>query len=478
MLKNISILVAESDKPTENPIVKFLQNKTKARVYHAKNPTEALELVKQNSHIELILTELFLPEKSGLELLQNAVGRNPSMVPIVLMPSGNRSYIVESLKAGIYFYINTPYDYQEILEVIKNALEYRKILCLSLQQAPRLRKSDGFAGIVGTSPPMKALFQTIERLTSCNHGNVLIMGESGTGKELIARAIHELTPDRCRHNFVPVNCAAIPEDLMESELFGYEKGAFTGANRSKIGKFQYADQGTLFLDEIGDMKPGLQAKLLRVLQEQTFEPIGSVKSTKIDIRIIAATNCNLDKALEEGTFREDLFYRLSVVPITLPPLRERKEDIPLLVDKFLLLYKRGQPNVNLTFDPNAMRYLLAYNWPGNVRELQNLIQRMCILHDGDTVTAKDLPRKFKSFEPDIAEIHPNLPGTDDEDELTAEPIDFNSATTRFENQLILNALLSTNWNKKEAARLLKIKRTTLLEKIKKRNLDQEKTRRV
>ncbi len=474
MLKNVSILVAESGETSKNLIVNFLSKKTEANVYHAKNSTEALEFIKKNNNIELILSELFLPGKSGLELIQKGIGKNPSMVPIVLMPSGNRRHIVESMQSGVYFYVNTPYDYQEILEVIKNALEYQKILRLSLQQTPRLRKSDGFVGIIGESPPMKALFETIERLTSCNNGNVLLMGESGTGKELVARAIHDLTPDRCRHNFVPVNCAAIPDDLLESELFGYEKGAFTGANRSKIGRLQHADKGTLFLDEIGDMKPGLQAKLLRVLQEQTFEPIGSVKSTEVDIRVIAATNCNLDKAVAEGEFREDLFYRLSVVPITMPPLRERKDDIPKLVEKFLLLYNRGRRNVNLSFAGHAMQCLKAYDWPGNVRELQNLVQRLCILHNGDTVEAKDLPQKFKKFGTAAAEKQENLTGA--EVKLTADSLDFNSMTSEFENRLILKALLSTNWNKKEAARLLKMKRTTLLEKIKKRNLDQERKR--
>jgi len=470
MLKNVSILVAESGETSKSQIMNFLCKKTEANLYHVKNPTDALEFINKNNHLELILTELFLPGKSGLELIQKGIGKIPSLVPIVLMPPGNRQYIVESLQAGVYFYVNTPYDYQEILEVIKNALEYQKLLRLGQQQLPRLRNSDGFSGIIGEAPPMKALFKTIEQVTSCRNGNVLLMGESGTGKELVARAIHDLTADRCRNNFVPVNCAAIPDDLLESELFGYEKGAFTGANRAKIGRLQHADKGTLFLDEIGDMKPGLQSKLLRVLQEQSFEPIGSVKSMQIDVRIIAATNRDLELAVRDGAFREDLFYRLSVVPITLPQLRQRIDDIPRLVEKFLLMYNRGRHSSNLVFTPRAMESLKAYDWPGNVRELQNLIQRMCILHSGDTVDSADLPQKFRKFDAGLEE-RPSERIME-----TEQSLDFTAVTSEFENRLILKALRTANGNKKEAARLLNMKRTTLLEKIKKRNLDQPQKR--
>jgi len=467
MLNNASILVAEPGETATNPMVALLKTQTEASVYHAKDPTEALERIKAENSIQLLFTDLFFPEKAGLELIQKGMGANPALVPIVMMPPGNRQYIVESLQAGALFYVNTPHDSREILEIIKNGLEYHKLLRLSLERAPRLRKSDGFSGIIGESQPMKTLFQTIERVAASGHGNVLLRGESGTGKELAARAIHDLTPERSHHNFVPVNCAAIPDDLLESELFGYEKGAFTGANRTKKGRLQHADKGSLFLDEIGDMKPGLQAKLLRVLQEQAFEPIGSVRSIEINVRVIAATNRDLRQAVRDGSFREDLFYRLSVVPITLPPLRERPEDIPQLVEKFLLLYNRGRKSVPLGFTPQAIEKLKLHDWPGNVRELQNLVQRMCILHSGDTVDVEALPQKFKKLI-DSGEIDP------DESEQPAEPLDFHNMTSEFENRLILKALYSTNWNKKEAARLLNMKRTTLLEKIKKRSLDQQR----
>lgn len=464
MVDNLTILVVEQDECQKNRLVNFFKKNTRASVLHAGEPSSALEIINNNRYIELLLTDLFLPAKSGLDLIQKAVAKNPALVPIALMPPGNRQLIVESLQAGARFHVGIPYDYKEILEVVKNCLEYQKLLHMGLNRKPALRKSDGFCGIIGESQPMQGLFKTIESVSSCEHGNVLLQGESGTGKELVARAIHDLTSERSRHNFVPVNCAAIPEDLLESELFGYEKGAFTGANRAKIGRLKHADKGTLFLDEIGDMKPGLQAKLLRVLQEQAFEPIGSVKSLKIDIRVIAATNKNLVKLVGEEKFREDLFYRLNVVPVCLPPLRERTEDIPHLVEKFLLMYNRGRPHAIEEFTSEAMQKLKAYDWPGNVRELQNLVQRLCILHNKPTVEVDALPEKFKKLDNLekcgilVTESHYN------------DQLDFHAMTVDFENRLILHALFKTNWNKKEAAKMLKMKRTTLLEKIKRRNL--------
>jgi DNA-binding NtrC family response regulator len=464
MINDFSILVVEQGETQESILADFFRKKTRATVFHAKEPTEALEIINKNKKIELLVTDLFLPAKSGLELIRKAVGQNPNIVPITLIPPGNRRLIVESLQAGAHFYAGIPYDYQELLEVIKICLEYQKLLQLNLSRKITLRNSDGFSGIIGESEPMKAMFKTIESVTSHCNGNVLLQGESGTGKELVAKAIHNLTTERSQYNFVPVNCAAIPEDLLESELFGYEKGAFTGANRFKIGRLQHADKGSLFLDEIGDMKPSLQAKLLRVLQEQIFEPIGSVKPIKIDIRVIAATNRNLEQLVSEGKFREDLFYRLNVVPIILPPLRERKDDIPHLIEKFLLMYNRGRQHGILDFTPGAIESLKSYDWPGNVRELQNLIQRLCILHNEPTVDTKALPEKFKNLESSPKD------SLIESEKNNTNPLDFNSMTSDFENRLILHALEKTKWNKKEAAKMLNMKRTTFLEKIKKRNL--------
>ena len=345
--------------------------------------------------------------------------------------------------------------------------------------------SDSFGNLIGRSECMRQLFGLIEKLAEDDLSTVLIQGESGTGKELVAKAIHLNSP-RGGNNFVPVNCAAIPDDLLESELFGYTKGAFTGATGPKIGRIEYANGGSLFLDEIGDMKPTLQAKLLRVLQEREFEPVGGLKPIPVDVRIIAATHRNLEEMVAEGRFREDLYYRLSVIPVNIPPLRERTGDIPLLIDHFIRALGRNRKKPLVGFDLVAMRALAAFPWRGNVRELENLVQHMTILHGGSQVGYTDLPEKFRNGAPLPADQVPSATGVDltrpeqnllfattaavPEEHWPETGIDFNALVNDFETQLIVQALKLTQGNKKEAARLLNLKRTTLLEKIKKKEL--------
>lgn len=344
-----------------------------------------------------------------------------------------------------------------------------------------------FSGIIGRSQSMQRLFRLISKLAEDDQSTVLIQGESGTGKELVAKAIHANSP-RANQHFVPVNCAAIPDDLLESELFGYTKGAFTGATASKIGRIEYANGGSLFLDEIGDMKPSLQAKLLRVLQEREFEPVGGLKAIPVDVRIIAATHCNLEQMVTEGRFREDLYYRLNVIPVTIPALRDRAEDIPLLIDHFVQRIGQSKKSPLAGFDAVAMAALTRFSWKGNVRELENLIHHMTILHGGEEVGYQDLPEKYRSGPPPT--LPPPLPPANrmEEDvsrneqmllvssttiikEMWQETgVDFNVLVNDFETQLIVQALKLTQGNKKEAARLLNLKRTTLLEKIKKKEL--------
>ncbi|MBF0165374.1 MAG: sigma-54-dependent Fis family transcriptional regulator [Magnetococcales bacterium] len=374
-------------------------------------------------------------------------------------------------------------------------------------------------GIIGKSPCMQKLFRMIERVASAN-STILIQGESGTGKELIARAVHNLSP-RKDQPLVPVNCGAIPEDLLESELFGHVRGAFTGAANTRVGRFELANGGTLFLDEIGDMSPKLQVKMLRVLQEKIVEPVGAVKPVRVDVRVIAATHKDLEKEVAEKRFREDLFYRLNVVPIHVPPLRERHGDIALLVNHFLerSIKLHERPRVNV--EREIMEIFQHYPWPGNVRELENLIERLTILSDA-TVQYDDLPPKIRSCQPapssaDALGRDPDketlpverpmlapasLPETDgdadregeldgdgdgdhgleavsrmiasstqDLSQKILEGLDFNGAVASFENQLILSALDSTGWNKNKAAKLLNLNRTTLVEKIKKKGLE-------
>jgi transcriptional regulator with GAF, ATPase, and Fis domain len=321
-----------------------------------------------------------------------------------------------------------------------------------------------YKGFIGECLEIKEVFQTIEKVADTD-STVLITGESGTGKELTARAIHE-NSSRRNNPMVVLNCGAIPSELLESELFGHEKGAFTGAHQPRIGRFEMADGGTIFLDEIGDMSPGLQVKLLRVLQEQCFERVGSVKTIHVNIRIISATNKNLKKAIYEGVFREDLYYRLNVIPINMPPLHKRRSDIPLLINHFL---EKRQANPSKssenkkTFSKRAMETLINYNWPGNIRELENLIERLSILVDDNTIRYQDLPEKMK----EKATIRQNIP----ESILEKNWPGFNQAVDQFQKNLILQALNQTNWIKAKAASLLKMNRTTLVEKIKKMDLE-------
>lgn len=341
-----------------------------------------------------------------------------------------------------------------------------------------LRKSDGFEGIIGNSLRMQKLFRMIERIAEDADSTVLIHGESGTGKELVARAVHARSPRR-EKNFVPVNCAAIPDDLLESELFGYVKGAFTGATQNKMGRIQYAAGGTLFLDEIGDMKPALQAKLLRVIQEKEYEPVGGVKPIPVNVRIVAATHRDLEQRVADGTFREDLYYRLSVIPINIPPLRDRKEDVIVLLENFTKAFNRGKRFGLKGFTEQALSALVNYPWPGNVRELENLVQRLVVLHGGETVDLNDLPAKYAAH---AVQSKQRASATDEKlDNLApialhdalwnGDGINFNDLVDGLERQLINQALARTGGNKKEAARLLNLKRTTLIEKIKKKELD-------
>ncbi len=354
---------------------------------------------------------------------------------------------------------------------------------------------DQFYGIIGKSSCMLDLFGLIVKLAEDDSSTVLIQGESGTGKELVAKAIHAHS-ERNSNKFVPVNCAAIPEDLLESELFGYTKGAFTGATGSKIGRIEYANNGSLFLDEIGDMKPALQAKLLRVLQEREFEPVGGLKPIPVNVRVIAATHRKLEKLVEQGQFREDLYYRLSVVPVNIPPLRNRKDDIPLLINHFITNLSKTKKKSLQGFDLAAMQTLTNLTWRGNVRELENLVQHMTILYGGNNVTYSDLPDKYREEKQEEISPSPQNNSTIDQtvnDELQPEQlplfnptppsaaettwpeegIDFNALVNDFETQLIVNALKVTQGNKKEAAKILGLKRTTLLEKIKKKELRTE-----
>lgn len=409
----------------------------------------------------------------------------PDLLVIPLIPAEHRALVQELLALDMFLYIYTPVEQAETFIALTRAGEHLSKTTVQAHRATN-SKEKAFHGMIGASTPMQKLFDLIFRVAEDDESTVLIRGESGTGKEMVAKAIH-LQSSRNHKNFVPVNCAAIPDDLLESELFGYTKGAFTGATSNKTGRIQYADGGTLFLDEIGDMKPSLQAKLLRVLQEKEFEPVGSLKATPVDTRILAATHCDLEQLVNEGEFREDLYYRLSVIPLNLPSLKERNEDIPLLIDTFIETYTIKRNREPFVFSPAALAALVHFDWRGNVRELENLIQHMSILYSGKTVEFDDLPGKFSCMR-EIAEksagmIQDNNRHTanTDRSSSTADSladvdwdngqVDFKELINSFETQLIVKAMEISEGNKKEAARLLNLKRTTLLEKIKKKELN-------
>jgi len=316
-----------------------------------------------------------------------------------------------------------------------------------------------FDNIIGQSDPMRKIFGIVEKVANSNT-TIMITGETGTGKGLIAKAIHE-SSDRRDHSFIQINCGAISEGLLESELFGHVKGAFTGAIANKPGKFELAQGGSIFLDEIGDMSIDLQVKVLRVLEENEFEPVGGSKTIKANVRVVAATHLDLEEEVQKENFREDLFYRLYVIPMVLPPLKEKKSDIPLLVSHFLNLFCREKKKDIITISNEAMEIFMYYSWPGNVRELKNLIERLVVLSETAEITPKDLPKKLTTIkQPEI------LPEID----ASGEGVNFNTAVTKYEKILIINALEKTNWVKNKAADFLQIKRTTLVEKIKRHKI--------
>lgn len=459
MSKSIQkILVVDDDAKILDVIADVLREGGYA-VDTASDGTKGIRAIDTQSY-DLVVTDLKMPEVDGMMVLKHVVDRSPDTMCIILTGYGTIESAVEAIKAGAFHYITKPVKSAEILMVVEKALKYKRLERENILLRQQLRKKYRFENFVGDSRPIQEVFELIEKVADTD-STVLITGESGTGKELIAKAIH-YNSYRRDNPMVVINCGAIPEELLESELFGHEKGAFTGAHKSRVGRFELANGGTIFLDEIGDMSPNLQVKLLRVLQEQQFERVGSTRTIGVDIRVIAATNQDLYSAVSKGKFREDLYYRLNVIPIKVPPLRKRKSDTPLLVDFFVKKFAQEKQKDVKGFKQEAMDVLLQHDWPGNVRELENLVERVIILANGDEIGLDDIPESIKQRAKRIKSLEVAVPKGE---------IPFERAVEEYEKQLILQALNETNWVKTKAAKLLKMNRTTLIEKMKKKKLD-------
>jgi len=411
-----------------------------------------------NGTIHAALIDLKLAEKSGIDLLKDIKKLQPHASCLMMTGYATVDSAIEAIKCGAFHYLTKPFRLEDVENLLKQALETEKVKQENQILKKQLESRDNVKKIVGLSEGMSEVYQLIDKVADTD-STILVLGESGTGKELVAKAIHYKSR-RASKPLITVNCGAIPEELLESELFGHMKGAFTGAVATRPGRFQSADGGTIFLDEIGDMSLRLQVKLLRVLQEKRFEPVGSNKTVEVDVRIIAATNKDLEKAVAEGAFREDLYYRLHVIPIRIPALRERLSDIPLLAEYFLKQSLNSSSTLKLS--AKSFNVLKSYAWPGNVRELENLIERLVILKKEGEILPEDLPTKFVQGGSGKLTTELIIPN---------EGVNLKELVEEFEDQLILQALERTDWNKNRAASLLKLNRTTLVEKIKKRGLD-------
>jgi DNA-binding NtrC family response regulator len=450
----MEILVVDDD-PSVRRVLQFKLQQRGYVVTALESSHAALERLGKTPY-DLLLSDVRMPGMDGIELLERAKILHPAMKVILITAHANIPQAVHAVKLGAFDYLTKPFDDEELFLTIDKALEFQTLEQENRRLRGRLQREERSGKLVGVSDAYRRMMDLVRKVADSD-ATVLLTGESGTGKELVANTIHGLSR-RGDRDLITVNCAAIPRDLLESELFGHVRGAFTGAARDKKGKFELADRSTLLLDEVAELAVDLQAKLLRVLQNRTIEPVGAEYHKEIDVRVIAATNANLQQRVLNGSFREDLFYRLNVVPIRVPSLRERREDIPLLVEHIV---RRAIKGHTVEINPKLMDALLSYSWPGNIRELENVIDRMVILRRSDRLSAKDLPQDFGAFNPreggpaESQTEPPSLPLRDEE------------------RRLITDALRKSGWNRSRAARLLKIPRHVLIYRIKKYSIREE-----
>ena len=455
-MKPRTILVVDDDESLRR-VTELQLEEAGYRVLTASNGAEALGVIEEETPA-LVITDLKMPGLSGLELLNKIRQSHPQTTVLMITAFGTVQTAVEAMKAGAYDYITKPIDYEELVLVVNRAMERQQLVEEVRTLRLSLDQKYGFESIIGQSKVLLHVLEMASRVAQ-RDSTVLIRGETGTGKELLAKAIHQ-NSRRKDQAFVTINCGAIPKDLLESELFGHAKGSFTGAFAPKRGKVETADGGTLFLDEIGELPLELQVKLLRLIQHGEVEKVGATSPVTVDVRIIAATHRNLQNLIEDGTFREDLFYRLAVIPLELPPLRERLEDIPELVQHLFVKAKEKHTLPNLRLPPSLVGYFCGYRWPGNVRELENVIERLVVLSVGDEITLSDLPEFLRREKSDNAALRLDLP---------AQGISLEAV----EKELIEKALQKFDWNQTKAASFLDISRRTLIYRMEKHGIHKD-----
>jgi DNA-binding NtrC family response regulator len=460
-MRNLSQILLIDDESHNREALTLLLTHAGYQVQSAASGEEALKIL-QETPFEVVITDLFLPGVSGIDILKRVKEDSPYTNVILITGNASAETAVEAMKEGAFDYITKPLNFEKLKILVAKALEKSRLVAENLYLRQQLRGKYKFDRIIGNSPAMQQVFSRMEKIVHTD-STILILGESGTGKELVAKAIHFNGPRR-EKPFIAINCGAIPADLLESELFGHARGSFTGAVADKPGKFEAANGGTIFLDEIGTMPMHLQMKLLRVLQEHEVERVGTSKKIKLNVRVISATNANIEDEVKRGAFREDLYYRLNVIPILLPPLRERREDIALLARHFLLKSCKEMNRPLMSISAAAMQALEAYDWPGNVREMENVIERSVALTDGEIIERSDLPA--------------GIGGIDDESipgllcpKVTEDGVDMVRIIEAIERRLIGEALELSDGVKARAANLLGINRTTLVEKIKRHTLE-------
>ncbi len=443
-----TILVVD-DEPSHRQMIEAVLSAEDYEVHQAEDGRSAIATIEKKFY-DLLIMDVRMKDVGGIEALKEIKKISPGIPIIIMTAYASVGTAVDALKSGAYDYLTKPLDIEELKILVAKALRHQELEKENVFLKERLNDRFDFSNIIGRSPAMSKLFETMA-LVAPSEATVLIVGESGTGKELIANAIHQNSP-RSEKALIKVNCAALPETLLESELFGHEKGAFTGAVARRQGRFQLAHNSSIFLDEIAEMAPATQAKILRVLQEREFELLGSTQTIKVDTRVIAATNRNLEEEIQKGRFREDLYYRLNVVSVEVPPIRRRREDIPLLADFFLKQYAEKNQRLIKGFTPRATDLLMRYDWPGNVRELENIIERAVIMARGDVITPLEFPNDLQKLD----------------EALKASQIDLSPGRSlkEVEKDMILRTLDETGGNRTHAAKILGISRRTLQLKLK------------